>query len=276
MIINDNIAALNTFNALAKNTSAMNKALAQLSSGRRINSAADDASGLTISEQMIGQINGLNQANNNAQDGISLIQTAEGGLNATTSILQRMRELAVQAANGTNNDTDREAIQTEIRGLIEEINQIGDTTQFNTMNLLNGALVTGGSIGPLTLQVGANTGQNMTIRISSMKASGLGVNGVDVSKQSGAMKAITTITSGISQVSAMNSQLGAYQNRLSYISDNLSTSSQNLTSANAQIVDVDMAKEMSEYTKASILVQAATAMLAQAQQAPQSVLKLLG
>lgn len=280
MIINDNTAALNTFNALNQNTNAMNKALSELSSGKQINSAADNASGLTISEQMQGQVNGLNTANDNAQDGVSLIQTAEGGLTETTSILQRMRELAVQAANGTNTDTDRTAMQDEITQLNTEITNIANTTQFNGMTLLSGNFATGGGSGSITLQIGANSGQSMTFTISNMSAGALSGNGTPLSGISlltatGAMAAITTIDGAISGVSAQNSLLGAYQNRLQYTSDNLTTSSQNLSSANAQLVDVDMASEMSVYTQNSILVQAATSMLAQANQEPQSVLKLL-
>ena len=285
MIINDNIAALNTFNALNSNTNAMNKALAELSSGKQINSAADNASGLTISEQMQGQVNGLTQANDNTQNGISLIQTAEGGLTETTSILQRMRELAVQASNGTNNTSDMQAMQDEVSQLSQEITQISGTTQFNTMNLLSGgqASVASGGTGGITLQVGANSGQTMTFTISNMSATGLmvdttasGGGSLSLLTMTGASNAITAIDGAISGVSAQNSLLGAAQNRLSDISDNLTTSSQNLDSANSQLVDVDMASEMSEYTKDSILVQAATSMLAQAQQEPQSVLKLLG
>jgi flagellin len=275
MIINDNVAALNTFNALSQNTSAMNKALSELSSGKQINSAADNASGLTISEQMQGQVNGLDQANSNAQDGISLIQTAEGGLTETTSILQRMRELAVQAANGTNTASDVTAIQDEVNQLSGEINSIATQTQFNGMTLLSGTYASGGT--NINLQVGANSGQTMTINIGSMTMASLGVDGIsaNLSTTTGATAAITTIDSAISGVSALNSNLGAYQNRLTDTSDNLTTSSQNIDSANAQLVDVDMAKEMSQYTQDSVLVQAATSMLAQANQEPQSVLKLL-
>jgi flagellin len=275
MIINDNVAALNTFNALNQNTSAMNKALSELSSGKQINSAADNASGLTISEQMQGQVNGLDQANSNAQDGISLIQTAEGGLTETTSILQRMRELAVQAANGTNTASDVTAIQDEVNQLSGEINSIATQTQFNGMTLLSGTYASGAT--NINLQVGANSGQTMTINIGSMTMGALGVSGIsaNLSTTTGASAAITTIDSAISGVSALNSNLGAYQNRLTDTSDNLTTSSQNIDSANAQLVDVDMAKEMSQYTQESVLVQAATSMLAQANQEPQSVLKLL-
>lgn len=272
MIINDNVAALNTFNALNQNTNAMNKALSELSSGKQINSAADNASGLTISEQMQGQVNGLNTANDNAQDGVSLIQTAEGGLTETTSILQRMRELAVQAANGTNTASDVTAIQDEVNQLSGEVNSIATQTQFNGMTLLGGAYASGvaapgSATSGITLQVGANSGQTMTLKIGSMSVNGLvgtqlttlnvttGISSL-FATTSGASAAITVIDAAISGVSSLNSSLGAYQNRLTDTSDNLTTSSQNIDSANAQLVDVDMASEMSKYTQDSVLVQA--------------------
>lgn len=504
MIINHNISALNTFNALNSNTNAMNSALAKLSSGKRINSAADDAAGLAISQKMQGQIKGLDQAATNSQNGISLVQTAEGALNETQSILQRMRELATQSANDTNTSQDRQNIQQEVDQLATEITRISNTTEFNKQTLLNGG-INSGALGTDTLQIGANAGQSMAISIGAMDAKSLGVSrdvatatlsgatdvtgatvtgtlgdditngatltvtaaatthgtvatagaiggvtyttadnsdslngyainvgttavagaetatvdktskvislninasatpssaaqintalnnalaiagitdvqfnvtgtatgggsgsitggaqdqvtfsitngtdtetkvvngnatavsftgahykgislalngnlssgagaastttaaatltmaatfssittfangektadavavaGIDVSSSSAAAtNAITTIESAIQTVSAERATLGAYQNRLQHTINNLSTSSQNLQSADATIEDVDMAKEMSEYTKNNILVQAATAMLAQANQTPQSVLSLL-
>lgn len=508
MIINHNIAALNTFNALNNNTTSMNSALAKLSSGQRINSAADDAAGLAISQKMQGQINGLDQASTNAQDGISMVQTAEGALNETQSILQRMRELATQSANDTNTSQDRQNIQQEVDQLSTEITRISNTTEFNKQTLLNGG-ISSGNLGTDTLQIGANTGQSMTLSIGAMDAKSLGVSrdvatatlsgatdvttatvsgslgdditngasitltaavstagtvatagaiggityatadnsdslngyainitngatagsetatvdktskvinlklsdtagtqstaaqintalnnalatagitdvqfaatgavtagagagtgtitggaqdqitltmtkgadtetkvvagnattasftgahfkgitlalngnlssgagaaattsaaatltiaatyststtfangqktadavaagGIDVSSSSAAASnAITTIDTAIQAVSAERATLGAYQNRLQHTINNLNTSSQNLTSASSRITDVDMAKEMSQYTKNSILVQAATAMLAQANQQPQTVLSLL-
>jgi flagellin len=461
MIFNTNVAAINTFNALNKNTSAMNQALGELSSGKSINSAADNPSGLTISEQMQGQMNGLSQANSNTQNGISLIQTAEGGLTETSSILQTMRELAVQASNGTNTTTDLQAIQDQINQYSAQIDNIGNTTQFNTINLLNGGasitaaaagsgaaavtvlggtadtkagatvtlsgwsmataatdqitdagslsgnstlvgygtsaitingtnfsfasgtsvqkvldtinnasigatasltngasgdiqiisntvgttstlvigtgpagnfagaaasgVVTGANAtlsgttqpqytasgntitiesgsgtglqfkltqaqsgtgneqaiigiyknGGLTLQIGANQGQTMYVSINDMRSAALGVSTLNLTTSSGAQSAITTIDNAISTVSAQNSSLGAYQDRLQDTSDNLTTANQNITSANSTLTNVDMASEMSTYTQDSILVQAATSMLAQANQEPQTVLKLL-
>ncbi|CAM3212875.1 flagellin [Sporolactobacillus spathodeae] len=455
MIINHNLAALNTLNNLSKNTNATQKSLQKLSSGLRINSAADDAAGLAISEKMKGQIRGLDQATRNAQDGTSLIQTAEGSLNETQDILQRMRELATQASNDTNTDSDRNAIQKEIDQLTSEINRIGNTTQFNNKNLLDGSqaqsvnltasntkvikaeVVTDTDTGNynltvasksidaanlaangtgvasadidlsagtgfdvnqsysikvedgstsgkkitftksdgtvldtqdnvdttaaggvvlnnagankltiaankitgngtlsfdvgvtanytitnattnqattvtktttdgkvdvgafeltvdknltaatdnsgiavsgegLQLQIGANEDQNMRIGIRDMRAQNLGVDHIDVSSYTSAKSAITTIDSAIQTVSTERSKLGAYQNRLDHTINNLSASSQNLTSAQSRIADVDMAAEMSNFTKNNILNQAAQAMLAQANQLPQGVLQLL-
>jgi flagellin len=471
LIINHNLESMNALYYLNQNNNALQGALAHLSSGQRINSAADDAAGLAISQNMEAQINGLNQASQNAQDGISLIQTAEGALNETQSILQRMSQLAVQASNDTNTDQDRQAIQLEISQLQSEIDRISQTTQFNTKNLLDGSVannavikgadalqlksvsvtdanlasdtytvttanaatlgvnitqnttgltgsdfdlssgkISGLDLGnytlnvkqnsggtydlslvdangntvasangwdpsssatvtlngtqdgrattftidttasgdtpqtgsmsfnlnakyagagdfsitnsaggttysnaanltitnstfnagglqfhmtvdtalakasddvqvtnnALTLQIGANQNQTMKVQISKMDTTSLGVNNVDVSTQAGAEAAITAIDNAIQMVSDERANLGAYQNRLEHTINNLSTASQNLTSASSNITDVDMAQEMAEFTKDNVLTQAATAMLAQANQQPQLVLKLLG
>jgi len=449
MRINHNIASLNTYRMLTLNNTLTAKSLEKLSSGLRINRAGDDAAGLAISEKMRGQIRGLEMASKNAQDGISLIQTAEGALNETHSILQRMRELAVQSANDTNTDVDRQEIQKEINQLVDEIDRIGNTTEFNTKKLLNGgaslaATVTGAAAaqikvlggtgdtqvgasvaitafttatadraqttatftdsntkltqassitingvsftfdtshtvqnvldtinnagigvkatftagGPITftsttvgsksnmvissvtgnftgadtvtqgadatvtitgnpaytadgnkitiqsgsakglqftvsgtsgaatitvnangglnMHIGANENQIMYISINDMRAAALGANNIDVTTQNGAETAVTTIQNAIETVSAERSKLGAYQNRLEHTINNLGTASENLTAAESRIRDVDMAKEMMEFTKMNILTQAATAMLAQANQQPQSVLQLLG
>jgi flagellin len=275
MIINHNLSALNAWRALSINNFNTQKALEKLSSGYRINRAGDDAAGLAISEKMRGQINGLNQAIRNAQDGISLIQTAEGALNETHAILQRMRELVVQAANDTNTAVDRENIQKEIKQLKQEIDRIATTTQFNTRTLLDGSLSTTG----VTFQIGANAGQNMTLTIGKMDTTTLGVDTLDVST-SGLSSAsiaawLTTIDNAINQVSQQRADLGAVQNRLEHTINNLGVAAENLTAAESRIRDVDMAKEMMEFTKNNILQQAATAMLAQANQQPQTVLQLL-
>ncbi|MCM3356758.1 flagellin [Psychrobacillus sp. MER TA 171] len=406
MIINHNIAALNTHRQLGSATNAQSKSMEKLASGMRINKAGDDAAGLAISEKMRGQIRGLDQASRNSQDAISLIQTAEGALNETHDILQRMRELATQSANDTNTTSDRGEIQKEINSLTSEINRIGNTTEFNTQKLLNGgkdsnkAAVAAGqvTVGGLTFdttggalegytfklgtvaaatpeaavidtanktvtingdfsgtpavtnadlataindaleaegitqtvqvagtavttttgatsaavaggadagaglqfQIGANEKQSLTLEIGDMRASSLGITGtadtagftkadsvtngtdsavteaaLDVSTHENAASAVTKIQTAIDKVSAERSKLGANQNRLEHTINNLSTSSENLTAAESRIRDVDMAKEMMEQTKNSILSQAAQAMLAQANQQPQGVLQLL-
>ena len=362
MRINNNISAMNTYSRLTSAQSAQSKSLEKLSSGLRINRAGDDAAGLAISEKMRGQIKGLNQAVRNAQDGISLIQTAEGALNETHSILNRMRELAVQSANDTNTDTDRGEINKEMAQLTTEIDRIAGSTEFNKKTLLNGSLgasvkqnttdttvlavggvakvtstgaaedtytITSGATGKLTMansagtktqtidnvagaqtlnftdfgvsietnaayaqdaaigdvdvaggslkfQIGANKDQNMTLSIGKMTSEGLGIDTIDVTNQAGANNAIDAIDTAIEAVSAERSKLGATQNRLDHTINNLTTTSENLTAAESRIRDVDMAKEMMEFTKNNILNQASTAMLAQANQMPQGVLQLLG
>lgn len=260
---------MNTHRQLGVNTAATSKNIEKLSSGLRINRAGDDAAGLAISEKMRGQIRGLDQATRNAQDGISLIQTAEGALNETHSILQRMRELAVQSSNDTNTDADRTELQKEVTALTAEIDRISTDTEFNTQNLLNG------KFSGKKIHIGANASQTLSVSITTMGAKALGVDAIDLSKQSLANKAITSITKAISRVSAQRSSLGAIQNRLEHTINNLGTSSENLSAAESRIRDVDMAKEMMNQTKNSILAQAAQAMLAQANQQPQGVLQLL-
>lgn len=374
MIINHNISALNTYRQLSANNTATAKSLEKLSSGFRINRAGDDAAGLAISEKMRSQIKGLEMASKNAQDGISLIQTAEGALNEAHSILQRMRELAVQSANDTNTDDDRAELQKENDQLIKELDRIATQTQFNTKNLLMGDFavsinqdtgvstllaaeafvdisfsgltaeewtitdngddtltLTGGTSGTvlisnitadgvaqtirfggpngesvsikvnnayaaadldglaftvigsgtLKLHIGSNDNQTLDVTIDDMRVTGgstaemTALAGVDVSSQDGAEAAISIIDDAITSVSSTRASLGAVQNRLEHTINNLGTSAENLTAAESRIRDVDMAKEIMEFTKTSILNQAATAMLAQANQLPQSVLQLL-
>lgn len=270
MIINHNISALNTHRQLGVNTNSVAKNLEKLSSGLKINRAGDDAAGLAISEKMRGQIRGLEMAQKNAQDGISLIQTAEGALQETHAILQRMRELAVQSANDTNmNEVDREAMQQELDALIAEIGDIADCTEFNTQKLINGSFT------DKKFHIGANMNQSITVSISAMTATGIGVNGLQISTQSLANEAISTIDAAINIVSTQRAALGAIQNRLEHTINNLGASHENLTAAESRIRDTDMAKEMMEFTKNNILTQAAQAMLAQSQQLPQGVLQLL-
>lgn len=278
MRIQHNINALNSLRQLGINNTNTGKNLEKLSSGFRINRAGDDAAGLAISEKMRAQINGLEMASKNAQDGISLIQTAEGGLNETHAILQRMRELAVQAANGTNeenSDADLGNIQKEIEALYAEVDRIAESTKFNKKDLMNGDLAATG----VTFQIGANnTGyEQVELKIGNMTAgaSGLDITGVNLETYSGARSAIDTIDDAIALVSKERANLGAMQNRLEHTINNLGVTSENLTAAESRIRDVDMAKEMMAYTKNNILTQAAQAMLAQANMQPQGVLQLL-
>lgn len=361
MRINQNIAAMNTYSKLSAANTAKSKSLEKLSSGLRINRAGDDAAGLAISEKMRGQIGGLNQSVRNAQDGISLIQTAEGALSETHSILQRMRDLSVQSSNGTNTDTDRDEIQKEFEKLSEEIDRIATDTEFNTKKLLTGkagsTVTTIGSTslakpgvadiksnganadtytitaaaGKLTMkdtitgdtesvsnvngeqtinfskfgisietnaayvadaaagdviiapganeefkfQIGANATQTTKLSIKDMSAKGLGLDVAKLDTPVDAEAAITTINNAIEKVSSERSMLGATQNRLDHTINNLTTTSENLTAAESRIRDVDMAQEMMQFTKNNILSSAATSMLAQANQMPQSVLQLL-
>ena len=258
------------FRQLGMNQAGASKSMEKLSSGFRINRAGDDAAGLAISEKMRGQIRGLNQASRNAQDGISLIQTAEGALNESHAILQRMRELAVQSATDTNTDEDRVELQKEVAALIEELDRIGNDTEFNTQPLLDGTFAT------KVIHIGANASQKLEISIGDMTASGLGVDAVDISDQTGADGAITTLDAAINTLSGERSSLGALQNRLEHTISNLNNAAENLQAAESRIRDVDMAHEIMAFTKNNILQQAATAMLAQANMAPQSVLQLLG
>lgn len=375
MIINHNLASINTYRQLSTNNAATSKSLEKLSSGLRINRAGDDAAGLAISEKMRGQIRGLDQASRNAQDGISLIQTAEGALSETHSILQRMRELAVQASSDSNTDTDRGELQKEVDQLTKEIDRISNTTEFNSQKLLDGQkanvvakkesaevlasntneytvskssaitadntylfkvgnettsagvfnytitdssgttiktgtvstaatslavatgitlnfsanaisagdsvavvarkAVTAGTDQSFAFQIGANSTQTINVDISDMSSTALKVNKIKIDSQKSAEASISTVEQALRDVSAERSKLGAFQNRLEHTINNLGTSSENLTAAESRIRDVDMAKEMMNFQKNSILSQAAQAMLAQANQQPQGVLQLL-
>ncbi|MCQ2910725.1 MAG: flagellin [Clostridia bacterium] len=363
MVITHNVSALNTYKALGSSGTSMNKSMEKLSSGYRINRAGDDAAGLSISEKMRSQIRGLNQASTNAANGVSMIQTAEGALNETHSILQRIRELAVQSATDTNATEDREALQSEVDELVSEIQRISDTTEFNGMKILNGEkdikytgatatkaektfadeaaakafyekfdnkdydiertgakvtvtvrdivhtadevtkqvadiklatgtdfTVTSGAVGTkgddtsVYFHVGANKDQVIGVTFEDMGAVSLGVGKkvgdavvtkIDISTREGANRALNAIDYAITKVSKERSKYGAVQNRLEYTINNLNTTAENMTSAESTIRDVDMAKEMMEYTKTSILQQAAQAMLVQANARPQQALQLL-
>lgn len=283
MVVQHNLQAANTNRMLGANVKAVSKSTEKLSSGYQVNRAADDAAGLSISEKMRNQIRGINQSVKNAEDGVSLIQTAEGNMSEIHSILQRMGELATKAANDVNASVDRKAIQDEIGELAQEIDSISTKAAFNGTKLLNG------TFSNKQLQVGAVAGENMSITISSMSATRLfGAKGsviatntsttgtkLNMFSHAKAASAMTLITSAIKTVSAARSLLGAKQNRLEYTIDNLENYSENLTSAESQIRDTDMATEMTNYTKNNILQQAAQSMLAQANQSTQGVLSLL-
>lgn len=313
MIINHNLSAIRTLNQLTHTSKNISTAMERLSSGRRINRAADDAAGLAISEKMKAQIRGVAQAQRNVQDGISLIQTAEGALNEVHSILQRMRELSVQAANDTNTTNDRESVQEEMHQLAREVSRIGNSTEFNTKKLLRGD-GTVMSVNSFQLQIGPNSGQSMSIEIKDMRSLALNLstiagtgtsNGYPIPNYSGtvyyesiplqessdsttdneitlsvssneaARSSIAIIDNAISIVSKERSKLGAYQNRLEHTYNNLGNYQENLTASQSRIADADIAKEMMEFTRNSILNQAAQAMIVQANQQPQAVLQLL-
>lgn len=279
MIINHNLAAMNTYNQMGSNQLNASKNMEKLSSGLRINNAADDAAGLSISEKMRAQIRGLDQASRNAQDGISLLQTAEGGLNEAHSILQRMRELSVQATNDTNITEDRDAIQTELNELTSELGNINTRTAFNKQNLLDASSGSAAD-GKITLQVGANTSETMVMDfakkgINLTEIVGTDLASLSVATSTDADASLQAIETAIQDVSAGRSQIGAYQNRLEHTINNLGTSSENLTAAESRVRDVDMAKEMMDFTKNNILNQASQAMLAQANQSSSAVLQLL-
>lgn len=274
MVVQHNLTAANTNRQLGITTNGLQKSTEKLSSGYKINRAADDAAGLSISEKMRNQIRGLNKASDNAQDGISLVQTAEGALNEVHSMLQRMSELAVQASNGTNATQDRTALDNEVQQLKTEIERVGTTTQFNKMDILTGDF---SSNNEKTLQVGANQNQVITIAISALTStvgSALDTK-VGVGTASAAQSSISIIQNSITSLSALRSKLGALQNRLEHTVANLDNISENTQSAESRIRDTDMAEEMVQYSKNNILQQAGQSMLAQANQANQGVLSLL-
>ena len=281
MIVQHNMTALNANRQLGITVGQVAKSTEKLSSGYRINRAGDDAAGLSISEKMRGQIRGLEQASTNAQDGVSLIQTAEGALNEIHSIVQRMRELTVQAANDTNVSIDRMSIAKEIFALTSEITRIGNQTEFNTMKLLDGSFGKTGA--DKKLQVGANSGQQINIKIDAMTASAIGITdakvGSVIAKASATSDNISSILDimdqALSKVSTQRSALGAIQNRLEHTIANADNVAENLTDAESRIRDVNMADEMVQFSKNNILQQAGQSMLAQANQSTQGVLSLL-
>jgi flagellin len=280
-----NISAMNTQQNLLTSSDAVSKSMERLSSGLRINSAADDAAGYAISEGLTSQTNGLDQASRNTNDAVSMVQTASSSLNDVQNMLQRVRELAVQYNNGSNSSNDKTAIQNEVNQLTDEIDRQASASSFNGTNLMDG---TAGSGGTVTFQVGANDGDTLTATFSNIEGtSGLGVTGFSwassVGQSAGTTvfdlsqaNALTNLTTAISNVSTFAATLGAVQNRLQYTSDSINSTEQNLSASNSQIKDVNMAQEMTNLTQEQILEQAGTAMLAQANAQPQMVLKLLG
>ena len=287
MRINTNTAAMNTYSQLTSANASKSGSLAKLSSGLRINKAGDDAAGLAISEKMKNQVSGMTQASRNAQDGISLIQTAEGGLTETHSILNRMRDLAIQSKNDTNTKEDRGAIQKEMDSLTKEVDRIANQTEFNGKKLLTADDGDAGT--SFTFQIGANKGQDIKLSVANMTVAGLELGTIDADAEVVSNKLdVSTVTTpaafdevignidiAIEKVSTERANLGATQNRLDHTVSNLATTKENLSEANSRIRDVDMAEEMMSFTKSNILSQASTAMLAQANQMPQSVLQLL-
>ena len=272
MVVQHNLTAMNSNRMLGLTTSSQAKSTEKLSSGYRVNRAADDAAGLAISEKMRRQVKGLTQASRNAQDGISCVQTAEGALTEVHDMLQRMNVLANQASNDTMTSADRGYLDQEVQALISEIDRVASTTTFNEQNLLNG------SFKNKNLQVGAEKSQFISISITKMSASGIGVNAVSVSgaNNTEAQSAISTIKAALASVSSQRADLGAVQNRLEHTIKNLDNVVENTTAAESQIRDTDMASEMVAFSNANILAQAGTSMLAQANQSNQNVLSLLG
>lgn len=268
MVIQHNIAAINSYRNLATNQSALSKNLEKLSSGYKINRAGDDAAGLAISESMRSQINGLNQAVSNANDGVGLIQTAEGALTETHSMLQRLKTLSTQAANGTYTDTARKNIKAEVDALTAEIDRISTSTEFNGVK----PLAAGNN---MTFQIGATKDETLKVTSQAMDSKTLGVKNITVDSVANANTAINTINKAIDTVSGYRAQLGAAQNRMEHTINNLKVTSENVTAAESRIRDTDMADEMTSYTKNNILMQAAQSMLAQSNSMPQGVLNML-
>jgi len=281
MVINHNISAMYANRVLSVQSDKVANNIEKLSSGMRINKAGDDASGLAVSEKLRSQIRGLNQAERNIQNGVSFIQTTEGYLQETQDILHRLRELAVQSANGVYTDEDRMQIQVEVSQLIDEVNRIASHAQFNGMNMLIGSFSENGER-VMQFQVGANMDQNERVYIGTMTATALGLEGeqglegaLALDNPEQANRAIGTVDSALQRVSRQRADLGAYQNRFEMASKGVAIAAENLQAAESRIRDVDMASEMVEYVKNQILVQSGTAMLAQANTKTQSVLQLL-
>jgi flagellin len=273
LFVSTNTASLNGQNNLSRSTGALQTSMQRLSSGMRINSAKDDAAGLQISNRLTSQINGLGVAQRNAQDGISMAQTAEGALQESTNILQRMRDLSVQAANGSNSVADRGSMNKEIVALQTELTRISDKTTFGDRELLSGSFSAG-----VTFQVGAKANETITVTIGDMDAAKLSVDAavLNVNTQTGAQSAITSIDAAIKKVDGQRADLGAVQNRFEHTINNLANVQENVSASRSRIRDTDFATETAQMTKNQILQQAGTSILAQANQLPQAALSLLG
>jgi flagellin len=284
MIINHNMSAMYANRQLGVTNADVARSIEKLSSGMKINKAGDDASGLAVSEKMRSQVRGLNQAERNIQNGVSFIQASEGYLQETQDILHRLRELSVQSANGIYSDEDRMQIQVEVSQLVDEINRIASHAQFNGMNMLTGAFAQDSAVNRvMQFQVGANMDQNERVFIGTMTASALGLQTaqgeegtISIATPEEANQAIGMVDSALRQISKQRADLGAYQNRFEMAADGVAVAAENLQAAESRIRDTDMASQMVDYTKDSILHQAGTAMLAQANMRTQSVLQLLG
>ena len=270
MIINHNISAVFAHRILSKTEREISKSIEKLASGLRINKAGDDASGLAVSETLRSQIRGLNQAQRNALDSISFIQTAEGALQEDHSILHRLRELSVQSANAIYSEQDRSLIQVEVSQLVQEINRIADTTEFNRFKILDG------SNPRFEFQVGPNPDQNITVVMKTMTAEAIGISGISMSTVTSANDSLRRVDQAVDVVSKQRAEFGAIQNRLEHVVSNLSVAAENLQAAESRIRDTDMAEEIVNFMRLKILQDAGVAMLMQANLKPQSVLKLLG
>ena len=267
--INTNIASLNAARTLRRTTLDLNRSLERLSSGLRINRAKDDAAGLAIAEGFRSQVRGSQVAQRNTQDGISLVQTAEGALSETTNILQRVRELALQASNGTQSATNRASLDSEVQQLLAQVDDIALDTEFNGIKVLSAAQT-------ITLQTGAFTSQTLTVTVAGAKSNDLGINAVSVSSVADAVAAISTIDVALSSVNTLRSNFGAFQNRLEFTVNTLAIQEENAAAAESVIRDVDIALESIRFTRNKILVEAGTAILVQANTVPQNALTLLG
>ncbi|WP_221795258.1 flagellin [Aquisediminimonas sediminicola] len=267
-VINTNVSALRAQNSSRSANSSLSTAMERLSSGKRINSAKDDAAGLAIATRMDAKVRGMNQAIRNSGDGISLAQTADGAMGEISNILVRMRELAIQSSNGTATSTDRTALQAEVTALLSQVGDISGRTDFNGTQLLDGTA-------DLDIQTGTKSGENINVTIADVTASGLGVDAVDISTAAGAATALGLIDTGIQTVATERANLGAVQNRLEITVNNLTSTVTNLTEAKSRIEDADFSMESTKLAAAQILSQASTAMLAQANQSQQGVMNLL-